>query len=66
MHIIGGVVLVIWLIIGVTAASDRGYFDNSAGNCSKTSDTFITVIAGPLNYIGVNPKVNCTAPQPSN
>jgi len=66
MHIIGGVVLVIWLIIGVTAASHRGYFDNSAGNCSKTSDTFITIVAGPLNYIGVNPKVTCTAPQPSN
>ncbi len=26
----------------------------------------VTVIAGPLNYLGVNPKVtHCTIPQPS-
>lgn len=66
MHIIGGIIIVVWLIIGVTAASQRGYFDSSPSNCSKTSDTFITVVAGPLNYVGVNPKVTCTAPTPSN
>ena len=66
MHIVGGVILVAWLIIGLFAASQRGYFDSSPGNCSKNSDTFITIVAGPLNYVGVNPKVTCTAPQPSN
>jgi hypothetical protein len=25
----------------------------------------VTVLAGPLNYVGVNPKVACKAPQPS-
>jgi len=27
----------------------------------------VTILAGPLNYVGVNPKVNCTVtvPQPS-
>ncbi len=25
----------------------------------------VTVVAGPLNYLGVNPKVNCRLPQPS-
>ena len=24
-----------------------------------------TIVAGPLNYLGVNPKVKCTVPQPS-
>jgi hypothetical protein len=26
----------------------------------------VTVLAGPLNYAGVNPSVNCTMPQPTN
>jgi len=25
----------------------------------------VTIIAGPLNYLGVNPKISCTVPQPS-
>ena len=33
---IGGVILVIWLIIGVIAAGQRGYFDSDDANCAKT------------------------------
>jgi hypothetical protein len=25
----------------------------------------VTIITGPLNYLGVNPKIDCTAPKPS-
>jgi len=25
----------------------------------------VTILAGPLNYVGVNPKVSCQIPQPS-
>ena len=25
----------------------------------------VTIIAGPLNYLGLNPKVNCDLPEPS-
>ena len=25
----------------------------------------VTILAGPLNYVGVNPKVACHFPQPS-
>jgi hypothetical protein len=25
----------------------------------------LTIIAGPLNYIGLNPKISCTTPLPS-
>jgi len=25
----------------------------------------LTIVAGPLNYVGVNPKVKCNIPQPS-
>lgn len=55
-----------WLIIGVIAAGQRGYFTNREQNCASIGTIVVTVIAGPLNYAGVNPKVNnCTVPQPS-
>ncbi|MDR7274953.1 hypothetical protein [Catenuloplanes atrovinosus] len=62
---IGAVVIIIWLIIGVLAAGQRGYFANDADNCAEVSTTAVTIVAGPLNYVGLNPKVNCEAPQPS-
>jgi hypothetical protein len=64
MHI-GSVLLVIWLIIGGFAAGQRGYYNGSIGSCTKASTMAVTIIAGPLNYAGANPKINCTAPQPS-
>jgi hypothetical protein len=62
---IGSVILAIWFIIGLIAAGQRGYFSGSSSNCARAGDTIITVLAGPLNYIGVNPKIKCTVPQPS-
>jgi hypothetical protein len=62
---IGAVLIVIWLIIGAIAAGQRGYFDGTTDNCAEAGTIIVTVIAGPLNYIGVNPKIDCTAPQPS-
>ncbi|WP_433057864.1 hypothetical protein [Dactylosporangium sp. CS-033363] len=62
---IGGVIIVIWLIIGVIAAGQRGYFNSDEANCAKAGTIVVTVIAGPLNYLGVNPKINCELPQPS-
>jgi len=61
-----GIVVVIWLLIGVLAAYQRGYFsDNRDVSCKKASDTVLTIVAGPLNYLGVNPKIKCNVPQPS-
>ena len=62
---IGSVLLVIWLIIGAIAAGQRGYYNGSVGSCTKGGTIIVTILAGPLNYMGVNPKVNCTIPQPS-
>jgi hypothetical protein len=59
------VVVLVWLLIGLAAAIQRGYLQSSDGNCSSISTTVVTIIAGPLNYIGLNPKVHCVAPQPS-
>jgi hypothetical protein len=61
-----GIVIVAWLVIGVFAAFQRGYFgDDQDVNCKTTGDTVLTVVAGPLNYMGANPKVDCKVPQPS-
>jgi hypothetical protein len=43
----------------------KRYFSGSDANCAKLGTIAATVIAGPLNYAGVNPKVNCHVPQPS-
>jgi hypothetical protein len=64
MHI-GSVLLAIWLIIGAVAAGQRGYYTGPVGSCTKAGTTAVTILAGPLNYAGANPKVNCTMPQPS-
>jgi hypothetical protein len=62
---IGGVLVLIWLLIGVLAAAQRDYFSGSDANCAKLGTIAVTVVAGPLNYAGVNPKVKCELPQPS-
>jgi hypothetical protein len=65
MHI-GSLLLVIWLVIGGVAAGQRGDYHGSVGNCSKASTIAVTIAAGPLNYFGVDPNINCTTPRPSN
>ena len=63
---VGGLIVLIWLVIGVIAAAQRGYFDSGPVNCAGFSTIAVTTIAGPLNYMGVNPKVDdCNVPQPS-
>jgi hypothetical protein len=59
------VVVLVWLVIGVVAVIQRGYLGNSANSCAHLSTVAVTVVAGPLNYLGVNPKVTCVVPQPS-
>jgi hypothetical protein len=65
MQRIGSLVVVIWLVIGVVAAAQRNYFSSSNPNCAKLGTIAVTIVAGPLNYAGVNPKVKCKLPQPS-
>jgi hypothetical protein len=59
------VLVVIWLVIGVVAAAQRHYFKGKSETCAKASTIAVTVVAGPLNYLGVNPKLKCHLPQPS-
>lgn len=61
-----GVIVLIWLLIGVLAAYQRDYFSRAETNCATAGSIALTVVVGPLNYAGVNPKItNCNLPQPS-
>ena len=62
---IGTVLLVVWLIIGAIAGGQRHYYNSSGTNCAKAGTIIVTVLAGPLNYVGVNPKISCPSPKPS-
>jgi hypothetical protein len=62
---LAAVLLVIWLVIGLIAAGQRHYYSGSSTNCAKVSTTVVTILAGPLNYVGVNPKISCKVPRPS-
>jgi len=65
MRGMGSLLVVIWLVIGVVAAAQREYFSGSDANCAELGTIAVTIVAGPLNYAGVNPKVKCDVPQPS-
>ncbi|HYH29966.1 MAG TPA: hypothetical protein VD903_06240 [Pseudonocardia sp.] len=63
---IGAVIVVIWLVIGALAAYQRGYFSGDEQvNCAEIGTVLVTIVVGPLNYVGANPQIECTVPQPS-
>jgi len=59
-----GIVVVVWLVIGTLAGLQRHYYSGEV-SCAKAGSVAATIVAGPLNYFGINPKVHCTVPQPS-
>jgi hypothetical protein len=62
---LGSVILIIWLVIGAIAGGQRHYYNGTSASCVKLGTIAVTVLAGPLNYTGVNPKISCHIPQPS-
>jgi len=66
MRGIAGTIVLVWLLVGVFAAWQRDYFKGGQTSCATAGTIALTVVAGPLNYLGVNPKVQgCRLPQPS-
>lgn len=55
---LGSVILVIWLVIGLVATVQRGYL-SARVSCASAGTVIVTVLAGPLNYAGANPKLTC-------
>ena len=63
---IGAVIIVLWLLIGGFAAYQRGYFGQQSDvSCAQFGTVLVTIVVGPLNYLGVNPRINCAVPKPS-
>lgn len=61
-----GVIVLVWLLIGALAAWQRGDFKGGDTSCATAGTIALTVIVGPLNYAGFNPKVrDCHLPRPS-
>lgn len=62
---IATIVLVIWFVIGAIAGGQRGYYKSAPANCAKAGTIAVTILAGPLNYVGLNPRISCHLPKPS-
>ena len=58
-------VLIVWLLIGAIASAQRHDYSGLPASCDQVADIAITIVAGPLNYVGVDPRVDCHAPEPS-
>jgi hypothetical protein len=44
----GGLIVLIWLIIGVIAAGQRGYYGSSAESCARAGTIIATITAARL------------------
>ena len=60
------IIIFVWLCVGAAAAGQRGYYTDVSVNCSDSATIAVTIAAGPLNYIRVNPSVACAWPSPTN
>lgn len=59
------ILVLVWLIIGAIAAGQRHYYNDRKQSCASVGTMLLTIVAGPLNYVGANPKTHCNLPQPS-
>jgi hypothetical protein len=54
------ILVIIWFVLGASAANDRGYFDpNKNRDCDFIGSGLLTVVAGPINFAGVHPRAWC-------
>ncbi|HEX3965990.1 MAG TPA: hypothetical protein VHZ03_56655 [Trebonia sp.] len=60
----GTLVLIAWLVIGAIAGGQRHYYNNNSSkpSCAKAGTILVTILAGPLNYAGVHPRITCPKP----
>jgi hypothetical protein len=53
------VLLFVWLLIGALAAGQRDYYTSSSMDCAGVGTIVATILFGPVNYLGANPKLTC-------
>jgi hypothetical protein len=52
--------VILWFVLGITAANDQGYFSSRyPRTCTNVGTASLTVVAGGLNYAGVHLKAAC-------
>jgi hypothetical protein len=61
----GTLILFIWVLIGALAAGQRGYYNAHPFGCTQGATIALTIAAGPLNYVGLDPSMSCSSPKPS-
>jgi hypothetical protein len=53
-------VAIIWFVLGASVADQRGYFDSHVNrNCTFVGSALLTVVTGPVNYLGIHPRAHC-------
>jgi hypothetical protein len=54
------ILVIAWFVLGCSVANDRGYFNASADrNCTFIGSAVLTVVTGPINYLGLHPQAAC-------
>jgi membrane protein YdbS with pleckstrin-like domain len=53
------VLILVWLLIGAIAAGQRHYYTTSSADCAGAGTIAVTLLFGPVNYVGGNPKLTC-------
>ena len=53
------VLILVWLLIGAVAAGQRHYYTTSSADCAGAGTIAVTILFGPVNYLGGNPKLTC-------
>ncbi len=56
---VGWVLIFVWLLIGGLAAGQRHYYTSSSIDCAGVGTIMVTILFGPINYFGGNPKLTC-------
>ena len=51
--------ILIWLLIGAIAAGQRHYYTTSSADCAGAGTIAVTLLFGPVNYVGGNPTLTC-------
>jgi hypothetical protein len=53
------VLILVWLLIGAVAAGQRHDYTTSSADCAGAGTIAVTILFGPVNYLGGNPKLTC-------
>jgi hypothetical protein len=56
---LASVLILVWLLIGAVAAGQRHYYTTSSADCAGAGTIAVTLLFGPANYLGGNPKLTC-------